>query len=379
MIPNPQSDPSCIAIIASRANNCLECGKCTARCPIARVDKTFSPVQNIALMLRGYGQHISRDGNIWACMLCEACSTACPADVDYPHLMLAWRYEALVYGREKVHRLELEQEFIGTGDRELFGIAQEMVSVRSVTEHDKNGVVTSLLVEGMRAGLFDAAVVVRRGGGNRPESFIAENCEDIINARGSKYELVPMPERLIEAIIERGYRTIAVVGLPCQVTAIREIQRSLPGTRLFIIGLFCMENFSYPALNDTVHDVLNIKIDSAERVSIQKGEFTASYNGKSYSCKVKELDAAVRNGCRFCTDFTSELADISVGMVGSSDGYSTVIIRTRRGEDLFDLIKNRDQAPTNREEVDRISSRKAQHGTEMLRTGSSRWRGTHGR
>ena len=40
------------------------------------------------------------------------------------------------------------------------------------------------------------------------------------------------------------------------------------------------------------------------------------------------------DGCSVCTDFTAELADISVGSVGSAEGWSTVITRTERGDEL---------------------------------------------
>ena len=36
-------------------------------------------------------------------------------------------------------------------------------------------------------------------------------------------------------------------------------------------------------------------------------------------------------------DFTSELSDISVGSVGSEEGWSTIIVRTDKG---LELLKN---------------------------------------
>ena len=36
-------------------------------------------------------------------------------------------------------------------------------------------------------------------------------------------------------------------------------------------------------------------------------------------------------------DFTSELSDISVGSVGSKEGWSTIIVRSDKG---FELVKN---------------------------------------
>lgn len=37
-----------------------------------------------------------------------------------------------------------------------------------------------------------------------------------------------------------------------------------------------------------------------------------------------------------CMDYTAELADISVGSVGSEEGWSTVFVRTEKGEEVVE-------------------------------------------
>lgn len=345
---------------------CLECGKCTARCPIARADKSFSPVLNIVKTIRGVNQEIPRNGSIWTCMLCEACSDACPADVNYPRLVLGLRAQAVLSGDERTYRRELEKLFLIDGKDEGFGKFAEVSAIQIPDSIHKGGVVTSLLNQGLSSGTFDAAIVVRRGPDHKPEACIVENSEDITLAKGSKYELVPIPEKLIEAVQLRGKKRIAVVGLPCQVVGIREIQKYLPDVDLTVIGLFCMENFRHNLLKQNVADVLNIDIDSAERIFISKGNFIVISGDKTTSCKIKDLHSAVRTGCLFCTDFTSELADISIGMVGSPDGYSTVIVRSQKGADLLRLLNNYNRKFANHEEIAKMSSRKLNHGLETL-------------
>jgi coenzyme F420 hydrogenase subunit beta len=51
---------------------------------------------------------------------------------------------------------------------------------------------------------------------------------------------------------------------------------------------------------------------------------------------LKELDEYVSGPCRYCIDYTSEFADISIGAIGSPDGWNTVIVRTEVGESLFE-------------------------------------------
>jgi coenzyme F420 hydrogenase subunit beta len=367
MVTSSQSKRITELIRDSRAYYCLECGKCTARCPIARADKSFSPVLNIAKTIRGYDHEIWSDKAIWACTICEACSTACPSDVDYPRLVLGMRAEALKSGKEGSHRLELEHLFLSEGPKEGFGVFRQVSSVQTSISGSEGGVVTSLLVKGMNRNFFDSAIVVRRGNNQKNEAFITEDPGDITSAKGSKYELLPILEKFVEAVQERGKKRIAVVGLPCQIFGLREIQRSMPDVDLTAIGLFCMENFRYNLLKKRIEDLLHVDLDNAESAVISKGNFIVSDRGKTISCKVKDLMAAVRTGCLFCTDFTSELADISIGSVGSPDGYTTVIARTQKGEELLNLLKDRDRASADYNEIARMVSQKNKHGFDQLR------------
>jgi glutamate synthase (NADPH/NADH) small chain len=54
-----------------------------------------------------------------------------------------------------------------------------------------------------------------------------------------------------------------------------------------------------------------------------------------YEVPIKKIKKYGRFGCFFCDDLTSEQADISVGSIGSEIGWSTVIIRTKRGAEFF--------------------------------------------
>ena len=368
MVASRQSNRIRDLIEDSRANYCLECGKCTARCPIGRVDDLFSPVLNIAKIIRGYDQEIPRNGSIWACMICEACYDACPSDVNYPQLILGLRAEAVVSGDVRTYRQELGRLFLDDGINDGFGIFREIFAVQTSGIAHEGGVVTSLLIEGLYSNRFDTAIVVTRGYDHKAEACIVENSEDIIRAKGSKFELVPVLEKLIEAVQIRGKKRIAVVGLPCQVVGIRDIQRSWPDIDLTVIGLFCMENFRYHLLKQSVTEILQVDLDSAERIFISKGNFFVSAGKKTVTCKVKDLIAAVRTGCLFCSDFTSELADISVGMVGSTDGYCTVILRSQKGADLFNQLPHRDRCSVNHDEIVKMSLRKRIHGVDQLKS-----------
>ena len=73
---------------------CLECGKCTAVCPVGRYDHTFSPRRTVGHALMRHDEALLTDDRLWACLTCLHCSQVCPSGVAYSDLTLAVRTEA---------------------------------------------------------------------------------------------------------------------------------------------------------------------------------------------------------------------------------------------------------------------------------------------
>ena len=63
---------------------CLECGKCTSVCPVARYDPAFSPRQIIENALLGFGNELIFDKELFSCLTCYTCQQKCPSDIDFP-------------------------------------------------------------------------------------------------------------------------------------------------------------------------------------------------------------------------------------------------------------------------------------------------------
>ncbi len=73
---------------------CLECGKCTAICPVARYDGGFSPRVTVGRAIAHREVELLQDDRLWTCLNCLQCSQVCPANVDYATLAMAVRIEA---------------------------------------------------------------------------------------------------------------------------------------------------------------------------------------------------------------------------------------------------------------------------------------------
>jgi len=339
--------PEAKQFAATKTYDCIRCGSCLYVC-----QNSLSPIlikeafdkQNVKNLMKLEADY---------CTGCRTCNFVCPAGIDLESHTLG--YPLLEEDARKI-----EQQFLkGTADENI-GVYTEMFSAKSSIEGQDGGVATALLVSGMQKGMFDAAIVVKRTDGYWAEAVIAENVDEIMAAKGTKYIRVPMMSKLAD-LIAKGKRKIAIVGMACEVRAARRIQQVLlheyPDLELTIIGLFCYECFDYYKLKEETARLLGVDLDRAEKTQIHKGKYIVRVDGKDHSVSVKELNNAVEGRCLDCPDFTAKYSDISVGSVGSDDGYSTVIVRSDIGEKLFeslDLAKGK----VDKEEVTKLAIRK---------------------
>jgi coenzyme F420 hydrogenase subunit beta len=191
--------------------------------------------------------------------------------------------------------------------------------------------------------------------GYTAEAVVAENAEDVLAAKGTQYLRVNVTNKLRELIGE-GKKRIAIVCTPCEVAAARRIQQTIgKDCEITIIGLFCFEAFNRERLKEDLKNRLSVDLDKVGKTQIRQGKFTAQIEGREVSCRAKDLDAASEKACRFCDDFVSRLADISVGSVGSKPGCSTVIVRSCVGERLVGNLGAGKQS-ADKQEIVRIAS-----------------------
>ena len=295
---------------------CIGCASCVTVCPFGCLDYVDGrPV------LTG------------ECNSCGICSQICP------------RYES------SIQRLE---QFVFDRERkpeEEFGIYRRIVIARTRDDHVRRvcqdgGVVTSLLLYALEEGIIDGAIVsgVDDEKPLKASPKLAESAEEIIESAGTRYTYSPNMLAFKDAVA-RGKRSLAFVGTPCQIQAVRKIQ-AFPlnkyARRLnFTIGVFCSECFSYDGLvNKLIKEEMGIDPNEVKKMNI-KGKFiVTTTRGEEKSVSLKKTKRYVNNCVSACSDFSAELADISVGGLGLN-GWTFTILRTERGETLFEEAESK--------------------------------------
>lgn len=83
----------------TRVRLCLDCGKCTVVCPVARYDARFNPRRIVQEALKQNGRGRT-DETIWACLSCNMCMERCNYNVNFTDFIRSLRHKALEDGTE---------------------------------------------------------------------------------------------------------------------------------------------------------------------------------------------------------------------------------------------------------------------------------------
>jgi len=205
------------------------------------------------------------------------------------------------------------------------------------------GIVTQLFAYALETGIIDGAIVAGPSDEPwKPRPMVAMTKDDLLKSRGTRYNLCPSVSFIKEATRSYGLDKVGIVGVPCQVQAVRKGQlypaglRDVPDAIALVVGIFCMENFTYQSIQQLVEDHAGVKLESVKKMEIGKGKFTVkTERGAEIALPLKVTHKYNQPGDHVCLDYVAEWADVSTGSVGSPDGWSTVFVRTKKGEDVW--------------------------------------------
>ncbi len=262
-----------------------------------------------------------------------ACGRACQfIRPDYPG------EEARVHG----------QSAAAEGDEAFFGVIRSMHRARLADPAEGaqwTGITTRLAQCLLERDAVDAVLTVVPDPEDRwrPRPAIITDPAAMAAARGMRMGYAPLLS-LLEPARAAGPRRIAVIGIPCQVYALRRIEAELDFEAITVIGTPCSDNTT----TANFHAFL-ARLDPAPE-TISYLEFRADYHveirhddGRRRTIPFLKLPLADLPDdffpitCRTCVDYTNRLADITVGYMGG-DGAQWVIVRNERGAALLTAL-----------------------------------------
>jgi coenzyme F420 hydrogenase subunit beta len=261
----------------------------------------------------------------------KRCNTACQfIKPDYPAM------ERQVQGRVRDP---------ARPDELFFGPFRRMLRARldpALPGAQWTGIVTRIGEKLLARGKVEAVLAMAPDPQDRwrPVPVIVTRPGNMAAVRGMRMGYAPLLA-LLEPARQRGYRRIALIGIPCQVYALRALERELGFERIYVIGTPCSDNTT----TANFHDFLGMLSPQPE--SITYLEFRADYHvelrfsdGRTRAIPFLQLPLSQLRPdffpltCRTCVDYTNVLADITVGYMGGR-GEQWLVVRNERGEELL--------------------------------------------
>jgi coenzyme F420 hydrogenase subunit beta len=305
------------------ADRCVQCGVCVAACPTDSIGIGEDDLPKLVKMCTG----------------CSLCWDFCPRG--------GLRHEAT-------------WKITGNGEArsvEGLGHVYESYTARvdpTIEGAQDGGVVSAVLVSLLEAGEIDGVLVARESESEpwKGEAYLARTPEQVRECAGSFYN-----QTLALAHVDFGgydlppNPRIAVVGTPCEIEGIKAMQArpwtwgsSRVEAITLTIALLCTKSFNYEKLMlEEIQEKRDVNLDEVGRVDVMRGKMIVQdKSGETiFEEPIRDFYGAALKGCDECADFMGHAADISVGSVGSEDGYSSVLIRTEEGLQAFSHVREK--------------------------------------
>jgi len=263
------------------------------------------------------------------------CGKACQfIKPDYPAM------EARVHGRARDPATAPDELF--------FGPVKRMVRAslkRPAPGAQWTGITTRIGERLLETGAVDAILTMAPDPDDkwRPMPVLVTDASAMAQVRGMRMGYAPLLA-LLENARAQGYRRLGVIGIPCQVYALRSLEAELGFDKLYVVGTPCSDNTT----TERFHEFLGLLSEHPDTITYL--EFRADYHvelrftdGRTRTIPFLALPISQLAPdffpltCRTCVDYTNALADITVGYM-AGEGEQWLLVRNDRGEELLNLL-----------------------------------------
>lgn len=206
---------------------------------------------------------------------------------------------------------------------------------------------STIACEMLTQGLVEGVVCVQNSDEDRfqPKPIIATTTEEILGAKVNKPTLSPNLS-VLEQIEQSGMKRLLVIGVGCQIQALRAVEDKLGLEKLYVLGTPCVDNVTRAGLQkflettskspDTVvayEFMQDFRVHfKHEDGSVEKVPF--------FGLKTNQLKDVFAPSCMTCFDYVNSLADLVVGYMGAPFGWQWIVVRNDIGREMLDLVKN---------------------------------------
>ena len=209
------------------------------------------------------------------------------------------------------------------------------------------GIATAFFKCVLESGYVDAVVVAgeekERPWKPIPLIIDIENISILYESQKSKYFPSGMLLGLKEAV-EKGYKKLAMSLLPCQLHGL--INMRMHNFTRYIehigltVGLFCFGTYWYNDFIKWLVKKYKVDVGDISKLDLNRGNFIIYLkNGHFITGKRIEIMKILRGSCKTCSDFTGIFADISLGEVGSPQGWTTIIVRSQKALKILEEME----------------------------------------
>jgi coenzyme F420 hydrogenase subunit beta len=280
----------------------------------------------------------------------ELCSECGLCDTYYIHYVK----EACAFLNQQIADLEAaahgKSRDLNQENDLYFGVHQEMMAAKkkqAIPGAQWTGIVSTIACEMLNRGLVEGVVCVQNTAEDRfqPQPILARTTEEILAAKVNKPTLSPNLS-VLEEIEKSGMKRLLVIGVGCQIQALRAVEKKLGLEKLYVLGTPCVDNVTRSGLQKFLETtsrspetVVHYEFMQDFRVHF-KHEDGSMEMVPFFGLKTNKLKDVFAPSCMTCFDYVNSLADLVVGYMGAPFGWQWIMVRNDTGKEMLELVKD---------------------------------------